>query len=189
MISMEVPSISNIRLFREKLGWTQKKLAEAVDVGQSYIARIEQGRHPSYDVLVKIFAVLREEFTKREDNPPIAKDKATSRKNMRCLKPDNTLKDARILLQDVDQLPVIEKISSVSLEFCRGTVTSRLLVKHINEDLDGTTLIKDIMGPPLPTFSEDTPLHQIREILRFIDAALLVNKGKITGIITKSDLI
>ena len=163
------------------------------DVGQSYIARIEQGRHPSYDVLVKIFAVLREEFVKREDNPPIAKDKATLRKMMRYLKPDHTLKDARIMLQDVDQLPVIEVINATNLndclELCQGTVTSRWLVKHINGDLKEATLIKDIMGPSLPTFSEDTPLHQMREILRFIDAALLVNKGRITGIITKSDLI
>jgi len=190
---MEVPSLSNLKIFREKLGWTQTQLADAVKVGQSYIARIEKGRHPSYDVLVRIFAVLREEFVKREKNPPIAIDKATLRKNMRCLKPDDTLKDARVLLQDVDQLPVIKQIPSTkqkaSLEICVGAITSRLLVQHINEELDETTPIHEIMGSPLPTFADDTPLHQMREILRFIDAALLVNKGKIIGIITKSDLI
>ncbi|MCK5345295.1 MAG: helix-turn-helix domain-containing protein [Candidatus Heimdallarchaeota archaeon] len=188
---MEVPSISNIKLFREKIGWTQNQLADAVKVGQSYIARIEQGRHPSYDVLVRIFSVLREEFVKLEKNPPIAKHEATPRKKMRCLRLEDTLKDARILLQGVTQLPVIKKLNSATsnLEICVGTITSRLLVQYINEDLSETTLIREIMDPPLPTFSENTPIHQMREILHFIDAALLVDKGTITGIITKSDLI
>ncbi|MHA1888512.1 MAG: helix-turn-helix transcriptional regulator, partial [Promethearchaeota archaeon] len=91
---MEIPKLSNIRLFRKQIGWTQKQLADAVNVGQSYIAKIEAGKQdPSYSVLSRIFKVIREEMQRQEKSPIIVKSVATPWENLRYVSPKDTLGD------------------------------------------------------------------------------------------------
>ncbi|TFH30422.1 MAG: CBS domain-containing protein, partial [Promethearchaeota archaeon] len=49
-------------------------------------------------------------------------------------------------------------------------------------------LVKEFMETPLPCFSENTSIKQMREILRYIDAALIVDRDQITGIVSRSDV-
>ena len=92
---MEVPRLGNIKIFRQRIKWTQKQLAEEVGVGQSYIAKIEQEKQlPSYEILVKIFDILRTELLKLDNPPLVARDIATSLENMFYLSPDDIFKEA-----------------------------------------------------------------------------------------------
>jgi predicted transcriptional regulator len=46
------------------------------------------------------------------------------------------------------------------------------------------------MAPPLPSFHENTSIDLIEKILEDIPAILITgDKGKITGIITRSDIL
>lgn len=54
-IPIEIVLKTNIRKFRNQLGWSQEKLAEKVDVSPSHITQIELGnRSPSIDVIEKL---------------------------------------------------------------------------------------------------------------------------------------
>ncbi|RLI63316.1 MAG: hypothetical protein DRO88_10235 [Promethearchaeia archaeon] len=181
---MEIPKLSNIRLFRKQIGWTQKQLADAVNVGQSYIAKIEAGKQdPSYSVLSRIFEVIREEMQRQEKSPIIVKSVATPWENLRYVSPKDTLGDVKSIIGDVDQIPVIEKPRR-----CVGSISSRLLIRLLSNNTPESTQVKDFMEPPLPTFSETTSIKQIRDVLRYIDAALIVDKDQICGIVTRSDV-
>lgn len=180
---MEVPKISNIRIFRKKLGWTQKKLAKTVGIGQSYIAKIEQGQqNPSYELVEKIFTVLREEILNLEKNPLIVKNIATKGKDMVFLKPTETFQDVKYKIGDFDQLPVLDN------DHCVGSITTQQIIKLVSNHTPDSKLVKEIMGPPLPAFSDTTPINQMRDIMHYIDAAVIVNKKKVIGIITRTDV-
>ncbi|WP_457557094.1 helix-turn-helix domain-containing protein [Candidatus Harpocratesius sp.] len=181
---MEVPKLGNIKLFRQKIGWTQKQLADAVNVGQSYIAKIESGKQdPSYSVLNKIFEVIRKEFQKMEKSTLTVKSVATPWEYLRFVSPKDTLGDVKSIIGDVDQIPVID-----SHRRCVGNITSRLLIRLLSNNTSENTLVKDFMEPPLPIFSDSTSIQQMRDVLRYIEAALIVEKDQITGIVTRSDV-
>jgi predicted transcriptional regulator len=181
---MEVPLLSNIKIFRERLGLTQRQLAEKVGIGQPYIAKIESGKqNPSYDIVAKIFAILNMELQNRDEHPLIVKTVATPIDRMVFVKPKDTLRDVKRLIGDYDQIPVLD----TNLH-CVGSVTSQLLIRLLSQDTNEKTAVKDIMGAPLPSFSENTPIKQIRNIFRVIDAGLIVDRDQITGIVTRSDV-
>ena len=180
---MEIPNLKNIRIFRKKIGWSQQELAKEVGVGQSYIAKIEQGKqNPSYDIVQQIFTVLREEIIKLDKNPMIIRNVATIGKDLVFLTPYQTFKDVKAKIGGFDQLPVIEH------DQCVGSITTQQIIKLLSNNNPDTSVIKNIMGPPLPSFSETTPINQMRDILRYLDAAVIVKKSKVIGIITRSDI-
>lgn len=181
---MEVPDLSNIKIFREKAGLTQQQLAEACGVGQSYIAKIEAGKqNPSYEVVVKIFSTIRTMLLKREENPQIVKNVATPLSKLKYVSPKDTLRDVKTKIGDYDQIPVID-----SHHHCVGSITSQLLIRLLNNETSESKNVGEFMESPLPSFSENTSIKQMREILRYIDAALIVNQDQITGIVTRSDV-
>ncbi len=180
---MEIPRLSNIRIFRVKLGWTQKKLAEEVGVGQSYIAKIEQGKqNPSYDLVERIFTILREAIINLEKNPLIVRNIITKGEDLVYLLPTDNFMDVKQKIGDFDQLPVLEKGR------CVGSITTQAIIKLVSKNTPDGKLVNDIMGPPLPSFSDTTPIHQMRDIMRYLDAAVIVNQDEVIGIITRSDV-
>lgn len=50
--------MSNLRNARERLGLTQKQVADLIDGDQSAISRYENGNRPDVDVAPKLAAVL-----------------------------------------------------------------------------------------------------------------------------------
>ena len=180
---MEIPRLSNIRIFRKKIGWTQQQLAAAVDVGQSYIAKIEQGQqNPSYELVEKIFTILREELISLDKNPLIVNSIATKGESLIALSPYQTFKDVKMKIGDFDQLPVLEEGR------CVGSITTQQIIRLVSKETPDGQLIKDIMDGPLPAFSHTTPINQMRDIMRYIDAAVIVDHDQVIGIVTRSDV-
>ena len=58
----------------------------------------------------------------------------------------------------------------------------------MSQGTSDTAKIKEIMGSALPSFSDTTPVDQIRNIMQYIPAAIIVREGKVNGIITRSDI-
>ncbi|MEM4504008.1 MAG: CBS domain-containing protein, partial [Archaeoglobaceae archaeon] len=49
--------------------------------------------------------------------------------------------------------------------------------------------VKDILEPPLPEISPDTEIEEFSKLLLENPAVIVVEKGKILGIITKHDVM
>ena len=67
-------------------------------------------------------------------------------------------------------------------------VTEEGIVRHLSPDLSEEPVEK-IMEPPLPSVSEDTDLVTVRSLLESHPGVLVVRKGRLVGIITRSDLL
>lgn len=181
---MEMPKLDSIRIIRKRLGWSQADLANAVGISQSMINKIEKGeKFPSYDTAQKIFKVLDEASKEITPLEGIARDIST--KEVESIDENDTIENAlKKLGNNFDQIPVLDKE-----EKCIGTITLRQIVKFINEPGIKSKKVKSYMLGPLPIISENEPFSHVQKILEAFDAVLTQDQGKITGIITRSDLI
>ena len=69
-----------------------------------------------------------------------------------------------------------------------GTATEKAIVRNLNRSIADETVEK-IMEPPLPSVPEDTDVAVIRPLLEANPGVLVTKKGKLVGIITRSDLL
>ncbi len=183
-----LPSVQEIKNLRKKAGLTQKELAGLTGLSQSYIARLERGDlNPTYENIKKIFSILENEITKVEGTTLKANDIMS--KNVISVQTTDTLEKVMKLLLDYgfSQLPVIDNGVLV------GSITDSRIGQNIANGKTISDLKKmfvlDVMEDPFPQISESTPIKVVSYLLKQYQALLVVNKGKITGIITKSDLL
>jgi len=171
--------ITNVSLkkLRMEAGLTQKRLAELAGVSQAHVAKIEQGKvDPRLSTINKILEVL------TEGKKIKCKDVMTE--GVLFAKPNNNiLKVSEVMVRHaISQMPVIEGSRVV------GTITEESIIRNLSVDI-AEEKVKNIMGPPLPIVSEETPITVIRPMLER-HQGILVTKGKeIVGIITRSDLL
>ena len=103
------------------------------------------------------------------------------------LKPADTVGTAiKKMGEQYDQIPVVENRD------CIGCVTSKLLLRFSlieNRELFLKRPIHEIMEDSLPTIDENSPLSSVYHILQIFSAVLTVDRGKKSGIISRSDLI
>ena len=88
--------------------------------------------------------------------------------------------------EQYDQIPVVEGGA------CIGCVTSKLLLRSFlieNRESFFKRPIREIMEDALPTIDENSHLSSVYQILQVFPAVLTVCLGKISGILTRSDLI
>ena len=170
---------------RQKLGITQKKLANLVGVSTSMINQIESGRsQPSYETAKRIF-----------DNLGNLEGKSSSHtagdfcsKDIVKLKPTNTLHDAikKMHQLSISQIPVFDKSDIV------GVISEDGIVKHL-ADLGEAELKKaklaDTMDPVPPIVDFDTPANVLVPLIRYSKCILVSKKSSIVGIITASDTL
>jgi len=174
--------IEEIKRRRKKLGLTQKKLAELVGVSQPLIARLESGDlDPKLSLIKKIFKVLDElegrMTAKKIMNP-----------NVIFASPDDTAKKVIEIMWEkgISQIPVIEAGRVV------GTVTESAIIKRMIErgaDSLVEIRVREIMEEPLPAIPPEESLENISKMLLNSPAVLVVENGKIIGIITKHDVM
>lgn len=171
-------SISEIKQKRKTIGITQKDLANESDVSQSMIAKIEAGiLDPSYTNAIKIFDAL---------NRLESKDALTAEdimnKTVRSVTPDRSVPHIISLLKQngFSQLPVIK--DSVVL----GIITEQSLLDSFSSPEKTAEEIMEDVPPIIPkTMSIDI----IISLLHSYPLLLIKEKGKIKGVITKSDVL
>ncbi len=177
-----LPEIEEIKRRRKKLGISQKKLAELVGVSQPLIARIESGDiDPKLSLVKKIFKVLEEIEGKAMDARKIMHSPVIS------VKPNDPIKKAvkEMMKHGISQMPVVDRGKVV------GSITESSIVKAVIEMGAGAEnlAVKDIMEEPFPTVSPNESLNTISKLLLENQALLVVEGGKVIGIITKHDVM
>ncbi len=179
-----LPDLREIKARRISAGLTQSQLAQLSNVSQSLIAKIEAGNiEPSYAKAKRLFDYLTQLHAKQEKQ---ARDLMT--KPVLFVKADESLKKAIRALErhGLSQLPVLSKGKQV------GSISEKSILAKINSrpgiDVE-KALAQEAMEEALPTIQPNTPESVVRQLLGFNPAVLVVKKGRIAGIITKSNLL
>ncbi len=186
---MEIPDLSQIMLFRKKLGWTQKQLANKAGLSQSMIAKIESGKkNPSLETARIIFSLLKTEHESQIHHSRISAGKISTYPIITIVPEANIAEAIHKMGNLYDQIPVVNH------GVCVGCITSNLILnlmassnetnKHIDE-----YNVEECMQDSLPMIGEQTPLTAVNSLLRVFPAVLTMNHGKLTGIISRMDLI
>lgn len=180
-----LPSLDSISIRRRALGLTQTQLAEMAKVSQSYIAKLEAKKiEPSYNKVKAIFEALDQLEKKRE-----IKVKEIMTSGIVSVKTDDIVKKAVKLMSEYgySQLPVLEGNFSV------GSITEKILIDIIiteeNQNSIKDNKISEIMEKPFPQVGDEAPVSLVASMLKYYPAILIQQSGKLTGIVTKADLL
>jgi len=175
--------IEEIKRKRKKLGITQKKLAELVGVSQPLIARIESGDlDPKLSLVKKIFEVLGELEGKGINAKKIMNTPVLS------VTPDDLIVDVVDIMRKngISQLPVIKQGMNLGC-VTESSILKIIMARGINGAVNIT--VREIMEDPLPEISPAETLERISKMLLNNPALLVVENGRIVGIVTKHDVM
>lgn len=183
-MAIALPTPEDIRRLRKRAGLTQAELARRAGVSQSLIARIERGTvDPRLSTLMRILRAL-EEYISEELT---AKEVMTS--PVITAKTTTPLEELVKIMWErgISQVPVLSEDGEIL-----GTVFERDVVdaflKYREKALEKCA--GDIMSDPLPIVAPSTKLSAIAGMLsKDTPAVLVVSRGKLVGIITRSDLM
>jgi predicted transcriptional regulator len=171
--------ISEIKVMRNKFGLTQSELARKSGVSQSLIAKIEAGKiDPTYSKVRKIFGFLDSLREKQE-----LKARDVMRQSIISVKPSASIQDAiaKMRKHNISQMPVI------SDNKCTGIVSEAIILNSLLDKKAKT--VNEIMGEAPPVVSKNTSINVVSELLRFIPMVIIAEKGKLLGVVTKSDIL
>lgn len=173
-----------IRRRRRHVDWTQSELARAAQVSQSLVAKIEQGHaNPSYESVRLLLAALEGQETAREISAAHIMQQAVT------ADPAETVAKAlgRMKKQGFSQMPVVDLGRPV------GSLSERSVLEHVER---GTSLevlrkkrVSDLMGEAFPTVDERAGRRVLVELLKENEAVLVLRKGKLVGVVTRTDLL
>jgi len=159
---------------------TQWQLARRSSTTQSTIAKIEAGKlEPSLKLAKRILNVL--------NVVPAGKIKA---KDVMATKVQHFLPSMPVkgaidvmLEKGFAQAPVIENNRIV------GTITeSSIISKSLGKDPTSLT-VRDVMDEVLPTLPPNAIIEEVIFLLKHNSAILVISIGKLSGIITKADIM
>ena len=172
--------INEIKHIRKKLGLTQTELAQKSGVSQSLIAKIEAGKlDPTYTKTKRIFDTLNLLAQKKS-----LKARDIMNRKVISASPSSRLQEIvrKMGKHGISQLPVVEEGRVV------GLVTEGLLLEQITERGPGGT-VGEVMEAAPPIVSEQTDTDAVAGLLRHFPMVLVMEKGKVRGLITKSDIL
>jgi predicted transcriptional regulator len=168
----------DIQQLRLRKGMTQSELASKVGVSQSAIARIERGTlDPKLSLVKKIVDVL-------------TSDSRTVCSDIMSIEP--TTVDARDVVssavaimqeKNFSQLPVMRGTNLV------GILTEWDIIQNLQHNLHEIS-VQSIMSPSgAITVDDGTSVDVIIPLFEKYQAVLILNQGRLQGIITRSDLL
>lgn len=180
---MSLPTPDEIKKRRVGLNLTQNELAKLAGVSQPLIARIEAGDvDPRLSTLTKIF----DAFELTEKNRVMAADIMHS--PVVHAHPDTSVEEAVDIMEKegFSQVPVIDNGVPV------GSISSDMVVHSMTES-DTEKLshmqVKEIMGSSFATIAKDTVISTISHLLEHSTAVLVMDKGKVVGVVTQHDVM
>lgn len=174
----------HIRRQRRLLGISQARLAADAGTSQSLIAKLEQGRlNPSYEAVRGILAALDRHLRTEE---PVARQ--IMQVEPVYAQPEEPLGDAlaRMKSHGFSQLPVFDDGTPV------GSLSERCVLARLDqgarlEDLKIES-VRRIMEGSFPVVDPTTSRRVLVELLREHAAVLVMDQGRLSGLVTKSDL-
>jgi predicted transcriptional regulator len=180
---MHIPTPEELKARREMLGIRQAELAENAGISQSMVARIEAGSvDPRVSTLEKIVRVLNEARKPRMTAAQVMHSPVFSVEPGDPLTRAVKIMDAR----NISQLPVIENgvpLGCISESAIMSAIEDRGAPK--GHDLT----VKQVLEPGFPTVAPGMDIETVVKILQNHHAVLVMEEGKVKGVITKHDLI
>ncbi len=180
-----IPTSEELKRYRKRLGKTQTELAREANVSQSLIARIERGSiDPRVSTLKKIIQALKNQ---EQGITPSAKD--LMRTPIISVSPEDPLKKAFKFMEEnnISQMPVLKKGIQM------GSISEESIIHEMTSGKDPSSLsnlkVEDIMGRGFPVVTPETDSETISRLVEFNPYVLVVEREKIVGIITKSDML
>ena len=180
-----LPELKEIRERRVRLRISQRDLAKALGVSQSNIAKIERNKiSPSYILVRRIFTYL-----DSVHNNSGAKASDISSKPVASVQAYDAVQKAVHILQSTGfkQLPVKDG------DIWAGSVYEKTISRHLMETNDPRSVLRrqvgQIMDEALPSVAEDTSVSALIPLLQHSQAVLVTRKGRVTGILTNTDLL
>jgi predicted transcriptional regulator len=184
-ILFQLPRPEDIRKLRKEASLTQVELAKRARVSQSLIARIESGTvDPRVSTLRRILEVINESSTGK--SPKVTVSQVMCSPVISVEATDSVRTAIDLMEKDgVSQLPVLKGDSIV------GTISETAVVRRISSGEDVfVSKVNDIMDESLAVVPPSTGVDEAYELMsRGYPAVLVVDRGKIVGIVTKIDLI
>ncbi|MBM3309105.1 MAG: CBS domain-containing protein [Candidatus Altiarchaeales archaeon] len=181
---MKIPELSEIKALRKKAGLSQSELSRRSGVSQSLIARIESGSiDPGYSKAASLFRAL--DSLRRKESPVSG---IMSHKVYGVSSFETIEKVARKMKKhNVSQMPVFERGIIV------GSVSESTILSQIGSGMDVRDLsrrkVSSCIEDPLPTVNPSTPVSTASVLLENSPAVVVLEKGKVKGIVTKADLL
>jgi predicted transcriptional regulator len=167
-----------IRELRDERGLSQAGLAGLAGVSQAHIAKIESGKvDPRLSTVNRIMFVLT-----RERKSRLCRD--VMKRNIVSVGPDAPVAKAVQMMRQLDfsQLPVFSGDSQV------GSISDSTVMKNFGRPM-ASLRVMDILDRPFPVVHSQDPVELLPPLLEFHPAVLVSSKGRVAGIITKSDLL
>jgi len=188
----QLPPFDEIRKWiveaRERLGWSQVRLARAAKISRSSLAKIESGIYKNYELIEAVVNILRQEIVKRSAGEKVLTTTAEEimASPVTTVKAEETLPEVWKKMHDTafSQFPVESRGRIV------GSITERGINSAINKYRERAARIRvrDVMEDPFPIVPSGTPLPLIIQLLQRYQAVLVSKRGRIVGILTNTDI-
>ncbi len=184
-----LPSVQELGKMRKSLGISQKDVANACGLSQSYIARMEKGDiNPTYDNVKKIYSYLTSHADKTKSIDLVA-SKIMTRNVIVCNPSDYVIKALDVMKEKgVSQIPVITDDGRITGTISESDI-NEILIRGVSPESLKKMSVSKIMSSPLPQLPMDTPVSAIYPMLRFSNAVLIMDGISLKGIITKADIL
>lgn len=172
--------ISQLKKIRRQLGLTQHAFAKQAGISQSMVAKIESGKlDPTYSKVRQIEKAL-QILTHHEEKK--VKEVMTSK--VLSIHPDDKVSKALEMMRKyaISQVPVVRG------EKVLGMVYESSFLKKDFEELPALR-VEEVMEESPPFVSLQAPLSAVKQMLQWYACVLVVEKGKLTGIVTRADVI
>ncbi len=180
---MFLPTPDDIKKMRLELDLTQHDLASRAGVSQPLIARIESGDvDPRLSTIRKIFNAFDAARKERVVVSSIMHSPIIHTSS------NNSIEEAARIMEEhgFSQMPVIDNgvpVGSISTDQIVSSMTDHDIkkVSHL--------LVRNIMDESFPTVSPATDANTVSRILEKNPAVLVLEKGKVIGVVTKHDIM
>lgn len=176
-------SLAGIRKRRISLGIPLGELARAVGRSDATLSRIERGQiRPSYDLVQRILAYLEEH---EGVAAPHLRARDLMNRSLVTVDSNAHLADAAQVMErgGFSQVPVVEG-GRVS-----GALSEAALLRALALPMGRRAKVSDVQEGAYPQVDEECPADLIATLLTRYPAVLVAQRGELTGIVTKTDLI
>lgn len=176
-------SLGELRKRRLSLGVSLGELARAVGRSDATLSRIERGQiRPSYELVQKILRYLEAEEGRLA---PALTARDVMNPNVVTVDAQSALPAAAQLMEKggFSQLPVVEH-SRVT-----GSLSEAGLLRALAQPAGRRSRVRDVQEPAYPQVDAEFPTDLLASLLTRYPAVLVIHRGELKGILTKTDLI
>jgi len=175
---MDMISGKYIRELREEHGLSQAELARLANISQAHVAKIENERvDPRLSTVNRILSVL-----SRDENFIACRE--IMNRHLRYARMDDSMEGVVKIMRrfGISQLPVFHRNRVI------GSIRESTIIRNVHRN-PKKLKVRDVIENPFPTVNPSDPVDMLPPILDHHQAVLVSEKGKVVGIITKSDLL